>query len=69
MKIEMKEFPHLPTNFNPKWINVVLVILFLSNLFINIDMGVLPASSLVMKEELGIKNAKFGGLGSVVHLG
>jgi len=39
------------------------------NLFINIDNGILPAGSLVIKEELNIGNEKFGTLGSFVYLG
>lgn len=41
----------------------------MANYFINIDMGILPAGSTVIKNELGIENAKFGALGSMVYLG
>ena len=32
-------------------------------------MGILPAGSTKIKEELGIENAQFGFLGSIVYLG
>jgi len=46
-----------------------VTIQFFANLFVNIDMGILPAGSTVMKEELGVTNKDFGMLGSVVYLG
>jgi predicted MFS family arabinose efflux permease len=33
------------------------------------DVGILPAGSIDMKEEMGLGNTKFGTLGSVVYLG
>ena len=42
---------------------------FFANLFVNIDMGILPAGSTKIKEELGLDNTQFGALGSVVYLG
>lgn len=42
---------------------------FFINLFVNIDMGILPAGSTKIKEELGIENTQFGFLGSIVYLG
>jgi len=32
-------------------------------------MGILPAGSLKIKEELGLNNKEFGALGSVVYFG
>lgn len=60
---------HLPSDIDPKYVLAFVFIQFFINLFINIDMGILPAGSTVIKEELGIENAKFGLLGSVVYLG
>jgi len=42
---------------------------FFANLFVNIDMGILPAGSVKIKEELNIENTRFGFLGSVVYFG
>ena len=42
---------------------------FFANLFVNIDMGILPAGSLKIKAELEIENTRFGFLGSVVYFG
>ena len=60
---------HLPSDIDPKDVLAFVFIQFFINLFINIDMGILPAGSTVIKAELGIENAKFGLLGSVVYLG
>ena len=54
---------------NPKFVLAFVFIQFFINLLLNIDMGILPAGSTVIKAELGIENAKFGLLGSVVYLG
>ena len=42
---------------------------FLANLFTNLDNGVLPACSIVIKEQLGLDNSAYGILGSMVFLG
>ena len=42
---------------------------FLANLFTNLDNGVLPACSIVIKEQLGMDNSAYGLLGSMVFLG
>jgi len=42
---------------------------FFANLFVNIDMGILPAGSVKIKGELNIENTRFGFLGSVVYFG
>jgi len=41
---------------NPKIIKVFLLVQFFANLFVNIDMGILPAGSTKIKEEYGIDN-------------
>ena len=61
--------PHLPSGFEPRIIRIFLLSQFFANLFVNIDMGILPAGSLVLKEELGMNNADFGFLGSIVYVG
>jgi hypothetical protein len=60
---------HLPPDFDPKFIRMCVYVQFFANLFINIDMGILPAGSTKIKEELLIDNYKFGLLGSMVYLG
>jgi hypothetical protein len=50
-------------------ISLFLIVQFLANLFVNIDMGILPAGSTAIKEELGLNNSGFGALGSVVYFG
>mmetsp|Transcript_16621 Transcript_16621/g.28327 ORF Transcript_16621/g.28327 Transcript_16621/m.28327 type:complete len:190 (+) Transcript_16621:831-1400(+) len=42
---------------------------FFANLFINIDMGILPAASVKVKGENRMENSQFGALGSVVYFG
>ena len=62
--------PHLPADmFEQSTISTLVFILFLSNLFFNIDMGILPAGSIKIKEDLGLDNVRFGTLGSVVYFG
>lgn len=60
---------HLPDDINPKIVTLFVVTQFFINLFVNIDMGILPAGSTKIKEELGIENTQFGFLGSIVYLG
>jgi len=45
------------------------VIVFLSNVFINIDHGSLPGCSVEIKDDLHMNNFEFGILGSVVYGG
>ena len=47
----------------------MIYVQFFANFFVNIDMGILPAASVVIKEELNIENSRFGALGSVVYFG
>jgi len=46
-----------------------LLVQFSANLFVNVDMGILPACTVIMKEELKLDNTWFGFLGSVVYAG
>ena len=39
------------------------------NLFVNVDHGSLPAGSVVIKEDPGLGNLKYGMLGSIVFAG
>lgn len=64
-----KDFSHLPEGYDPKIVNLALYVLFFANLFVNIDMGILPAGSTKIKAELKVNNGQFGSLGSVVYFG
>ena len=59
----------LPSDLEFKYILRMVYCLFLSNLLLNIDMGILPAGSLDIKEEMNLGNTGFGTLGSAVYLG
>jgi predicted MFS family arabinose efflux permease len=59
----------LPSDFEVKWIRIFLWTQFFANLFVNVDMGILPASSTKIKQQMGLDNTMFGFLGSIVYLG
>jgi hypothetical protein len=63
------EKTHLPPGFSPKIIKLFLCVQFAANLFVNVDMGILPACTVKIKEELNLDNTWFGFLGSVVYGG
>ena len=42
---------------------------FFANLFVNIDHGVMPAGSIVIRDDLGETNSEYGLLGSIVFAG
>lgn len=63
------ETNHLPPNIDLKMVKWFLYVQFFANLFVNIDMGILPAGSTRIKQEIGLENSEFGALGSVVYLG
>ena len=44
-------------------------VILLTNLLINIDHGVIPACTTVLKQELGLTDVSLGTLGSLVYLG
>ena len=56
-------------HYNQKMISFIFFLVFLSNVFINVDHGSLPGCSNKIKEDLGIENLEFGTLGSVVYGG
>lgn len=41
----MDNWAHLPEGFDKKWVKYFVVAQFMANLFVNIDMGILPAST------------------------
>jgi predicted MFS family arabinose efflux permease len=59
----------LPPDIDPGMVYKFVVLQFFAYFFINIDMGILPAGSTVIKAELKIPNQEFGALGSMVYLG
>lgn len=63
------EMSHLPEGYSQSLVYMTLYAVFFANLFCNVDMGILPAGSTVIKEDLNINNAQFGVLGSVVYFG
>ena len=61
---------HLPPGmFSQGTINVMVYVLFFACLFFNIDMGILPAGSVKIKEDFSLDNSRYGTLGSVVYFG
>ena len=46
-----------------------IMVQFSANLFVNIDMGILPACTVIIMKELQLDKTWFGFLGSVVYLG
>ena len=53
-KIEMN---HLPEGYSQTLVYLTLYAVFFANLFCNVDVGILPAGSTVIKADLGINNA------------
>jgi sugar phosphate permease len=56
-------------HYNPKSIYIVFFVVFLSNVFINVDHGSLPGCSNQIREDIGMNNFQFGLLGSIVYGG
>ena len=54
---------------NKGYIYFMFGVVLTMNLLINFDHGVMPAGSIAMKQDLGLTNAEFGWLGSVVFIG
>ena len=57
------------THYNRAVINFLFVLVFFSNLLINVDHGSLPAATLNLKNDLELDNVGLGVLGSLVYLG
>lgn len=64
-----EDFSHLPDDYDRRIVSFTLYILFFANLFVNIDMGILPAGSTKIKDELKLNMSQYGSLGSVVYFG
>lgn len=60
---------HLPPDLDIKYVRRFFIILFLSNFCVNLDIGILPATTIRFQKELNITTAELGGLGSVVYVG
>lgn len=52
VKSEDEEQSHLPDDYDPNIVKIVLYVIFFANLFVNVDMGILPAGSTKIKKEL-----------------
>lgn len=63
------KLPVALTHYNQAVVNFIFVLIFLTNLLINVDHGSLPAATLNIKSDLNIDNVKLGVLGSLVYLG
>ena len=50
-------------------VNVLFIVILYMNVLINVDHGVMPAGSIVIKEDLEINNTEYGLLGSIVFVG
>ncbi len=59
----------LPEGIERSKILTVISCLFISSLFLMMDNGFMPASSVLFKEEMKMNNAEFGFVGSFVYLG
>ena len=55
--------------FNETVVNMLFVVVLFMNVLINIDHGVMPAGSIVIKDDLDINNTEYGLLGSIVFIG
>jgi hypothetical protein len=52
-----------------KAINILFYVVFITNLMINMDHGIIPACTTEIMEDLDIDSADLGLLGSLVYLG
>jgi len=53
-----EEIEHiLPEDIKPEWISTFLYVMFFANLFVNIDMGILPAGASVIIPQLGLTDS------------
>ena len=59
----------LSKHYNQKVIYVVFVLIFLANVFCNVDHGTLPGCSNQIKHDVKLNDVEFGTLGSVVYGG
>ena len=55
--------------FNRAVVSFLFILVLFMNILINVDHGVMPAGSIVIKEALGINNKLYGLLGSTVFAG
>jgi sugar phosphate permease len=56
-------------SYSRSTIYLIFVVIFFSNVFINVDHGSLPGCTNQIKADLGIENLEFGILGSIVYGG
>ena len=60
--------PHMK-GINPHSLNFLFVTILFANTLINVDHGIIPAITGVLKEDLELDNAALGFLGSIVFVG
>lgn len=69
-KVQRPErLPTETSHYNRAIINFLFVNVFISNVLLNVDHGILPAASTFIKEDMGLDNLGMGILGSLVYLG
>ena len=67
--LETSEGSHLPPDLEFKYVRRLFILLFLSNFSVNLDIGILPATTIVFQKELNLTTEEMGALGSVVYVG
>jgi hypothetical protein len=50
-------------------IKVIFIFIFITNLMINMDHGILPAATKELRADFGVTNPQLGFMGSIVYLG
>jgi MFS transporter, Spinster family, sphingosine-1-phosphate transporter len=50
-------------------IKVIFIFIFITNLMINMDHGILPAATKELRADFGVTNSQLGFMGSIVYLG
>lgn len=53
----------------PIQIKMLFGVIFLTNLMVNMDHGIFPASTEEVRKDIGIPNTELGIMGSIVYLG
>lgn len=65
----LDNWAHLPEGYEKKWVQYFVLAQFMANLFVNIDMGILPASINKIESDLHIDDIRFGLLQTVIYVG
>jgi hypothetical protein len=60
---------HTKKKENPMGVKILFTIIFVTNLMINMDHGIIPAATEEVRRNFGVKNSQLGIMGSIVYLG